>query len=84
MTRRTRLQRRWHPKRFRMRGVTLRLPRMTPEEAVLLADVLEELVGAIWKTYGDAMADHLAAIDPEGMPEQEPPGDTIPNEEEDP
>lgn len=65
--------RKWHPKRLRMRSVQVRLPPLTPEEAVILADVLEELVGAVWKTFGDGMADYLGAVDPEGMPEQDPP-----------
>jgi hypothetical protein len=46
---------------------------MTAEEAMFLADVLDQLQTTIWKTFGDGMADYLGRVDPDGMPYQDPP-----------
>ncbi len=62
-----------------MRSVRLQLPPMTPAEAILLSDLLEEAVSSIWRTYGAGMADFLGCVDPEGMPEQEPPDSAAPD-----
>ena len=66
-----------------MRSVCFQLPPMTPDEAILLSDLLQEAVSAIWRTYGDGMADYLGGVDPEGMPEQDPPDPALPEPEGD-
>ena len=59
---------------------------MSPREALLLSDLLQEAVSSIWRAHGDGIADYLGCVDPEGMPEQEPPappGPAHPESEED-
>jgi len=34
----------------------------TPEEALVIAAFLEQVVGAIWRTHGRAMAQHLQRV----------------------
>ena len=53
----------------------LHLPPLTPEEALLLCNLLDRAIAALWRTHGDAMADLLACIDPDA---------TLPTEPEDP
>jgi hypothetical protein len=40
-------------------AVTFRLPGMTAREALNLIEVLGQLDEAIWRVYGDAMADEM-------------------------
>lgn len=40
-------------------AVTFRLPGMTAREALNLIEVLGQLDQAIWRVYGDAMADEM-------------------------
>jgi len=40
----------------------LRLPPLDPHQAFLVAEVLERLLHALWRTYGADLADHAAAL----------------------
>lgn len=50
---------------------TIYLPKMTGEQAYLLAKILEETVTAIWRAHGDDMADFQGRVFPD---EPSPPG----------
>ncbi|MFH0798700.1 MAG: hypothetical protein V2A66_00805 [Pseudomonadota bacterium] len=39
----------------------IHLPTLDAPEALLLVEILERAVQAIWRTHGPSMADHLAA-----------------------
>jgi hypothetical protein len=53
-------------------GSAINLPRLSPEEAYVLVDVLELICRSLWDTYGDDMLD-LAAVDdaPQRPPEDD-------------
>jgi hypothetical protein len=61
MTDRTTLawKRRGHP------HAQIHLPPLTAEEALLLSNLLDRAIAALWRTHGDAMADLLACLDPD-------------------
>jgi len=40
----------------------IRLPALDTHQALLLVDLLERTSRALWRAYGDAMADRLAAL----------------------
>lgn len=47
----------------------IHLPPLTADEALLIANLLDRAIAALWRTHGDAMADLLGCIDPDaGMP----------------
>ena len=54
-------------------GVTIRLPRLTAQEAWAVAALLEQLQRALWRVHGDAMADYQGAACPDHPPTQEAP-----------
>ncbi|MEK7223737.1 MAG: hypothetical protein AAB156_05635 [Pseudomonadota bacterium] len=56
MTSRTRPH---HPRGRRAR---IELPTLRGEEAVCLVDILETAINAIWRAYGDDMADYLGML----------------------
>lgn len=43
----------------------IHLPPLTAEEALLLSNLLDRAIAALWRTHGDAMADLLACLDPD-------------------
>lgn len=45
----------------------LHLPPLTGEEALLLVNLLDRAIAALWRAHGDAMADLLACIDPDAL-----------------
>ena len=48
------------------------LPPLTGEEALLLCNLLDRAIAALWRTHGDAMADLLACLDPDAPLSAEP------------
>jgi hypothetical protein len=52
-------KRRGHP------HAQIHLPPLTAEEALLLCNLLDRAICALWRTHGDAMGDLLACLDPE-------------------
>ena len=59
-------KRRGHP------HAQIHLPPLTADEALLLANLLDRAIAALWRTHGDAMADLLACIDPDAALPTEP------------
>ena len=52
----------------RRRHARIHLPALEPDQAVILVQVLERAVGAIWRAHGDEMADFLGRVAPNSMP----------------
>ena len=52
----------------RLPHARIHLPSMEPDQAVMVVDVLEKTVKAIWRAHGDAMADYLGCVAPDSMP----------------
>jgi hypothetical protein len=53
---------------WRRRGdphAQIHLPPLTAHEALLLANLLDRAIAALWRTHGNAMADLLACLDPD-------------------
>ena len=53
---------------WRRRGhphAQIHLPPLTADEALLLANLLDRAITALWRTHGDGMADLLACLDPD-------------------
>ena len=50
------------------RHIRIQLPPMDPDLAVALVRVLDKAIEAVWRTYGDAMADYLGCVAPDSMP----------------
>lgn len=50
----------------------IHLPPLTGEEALLLVNLLDRAIAALWRAHGDAMADLLACIDPDTALPTEP------------
>ncbi len=50
----------------------IHLPPLTGEEALLLCNLLDRAIVALWRTHGDAMADLLACIDPHAAMPSDP------------
>lgn len=69
MTKRTTLahQRRGHP------HAQVHLPPLTGEEALLLCNLLDRAICALWRAHGHAMADLLACLDPDTPAPEQPP-----------
>ena len=44
------------------RRARITLPPLTSEQALAVVDLLEHAIAAIWRTHGEAMADHLAML----------------------
>ena len=64
----------------RQPGAEVRLKSLTAEEAWAVAAILEDLLDAIWRTHGPAMADYQGGVFPDWVPahgadpgEEEPP-----------
>jgi hypothetical protein len=57
-------------------GSAVDLPHLSPEEAVVLVDVLERICQSLWDTYGEEMSDLVAAAEP---PEDVPPDNGDPD-----
>ena len=51
----------------------IHLPPLTAHEALLICNLLDRAIAALWRTHGDAMADLLAGLDPEAAMSSEPP-----------
>jgi hypothetical protein len=61
---------------WRRRGdphAQIHLPPLTAEEALLVANLLDRAIAALWRTHGDAMAELLACIDPDASLQTETP-----------
>ena len=50
----------------------IHLPPLTAQEALLVCNLLERAIAALWRTHGHAMADLLACIDPDALLHTEP------------
>ena len=50
----------------------IHLPPLTAQEALLLCNLLDRAIAALWRTHGDAMADLLACVDPDAALPSEP------------
>ena len=50
----------------------IHLPPLTGDEALLLVNLLDRAIAALWRTHGDAMADRLAVLDPDAAVSTEP------------
>ena len=50
----------------------LHLPPLTAHEALLLCNLLDRAIAALWRTHGDAMADLLACCDPDAALSSDP------------
>ena len=61
----------WHRKSTL--GAKIRLPDLTAQEALLVAKILESIAAAIWRAHGYAMADFIAAWDPDDPTDYDPP-----------
>ena len=54
----------------------IHFPPLTGEEALLVANLLDRALAALWRTHGDAMADLLGCLDPDALLPTEP-GDPV-------
>ncbi len=63
------------PRRYGTRRARIHLPPMSAGEALLLADIFERAIRALWRAHGDAIADHLGCVDPDRMLAWQSPGD---------
>jgi len=62
-------------------GSSVDLPHMAPHEALIVTDILERIVSALWDAYGDEMAEIAAEEDlepPEESPSAHDGSDDIP------
>lgn len=50
----------------------IHFPPLTAHEALLLSNLLDRAIAALWHTHGDAMADLLSCLDPEAAPPSHP------------
>lgn len=50
------------------RGTQIYLPPLDPEQAWSVVIVLEQIINAIWRTHGDAMADYQGRVWPDLPP----------------
>ncbi len=50
----------------------IHLPPLTAEEALLVANLLDRAIAALWRIHGDAMADLLACLDPDANRQTDP------------
>jgi hypothetical protein len=48
------------------------LPALNGAQAVDLVNLLDQVITAVWRAHGDAMADYLACVDPESLPGKTP------------
>jgi hypothetical protein len=64
-------------RRIGTRRARIHLPPLTAEEALLLADIFERGIRALWRAHGDAMADHLGCVDPDRMLAWQSPDDVV-------
>ena len=55
----------------------IHLPPLTAEEALLISNLLDRAIAALWRTHGDAMADLLACLDPDAAMSIDP-DDSVP------
>ena len=53
-------------KRTRPPHAQIHLPPLTADQALLLVNLLDRAIAAIWRTHGEQMADLLAGDDPDG------------------
>ena len=52
----------------RRRHAQIHLPPLDPDQAVVLVNILEKAIEAVWRAHGDAMADYLGRVAPDSMP----------------
>lgn len=56
----------------------IHLPPLSAHEALLVANLLDRAIAALWRSHGDAMADLLVCIDPDPPLPTEPGDPTNP------
>lgn len=49
------------------------LPPLSGAEALLLCNLMDRAITALWRTHGDAMAEVLSDLSPRATPPEEPP-----------
>ena len=59
-------------KRTRPPHAQIHLPPLTADQALLLVNLLDRAIAAIWRTHGEQMADLRAGEDPEAAVWSEP------------
>ena len=59
-------------KRTGPRHAQIHLPPLTGDEALLLVNLLDRAITAIWRAHADEMADLLACVDPEAAVSTDP------------
>jgi hypothetical protein len=52
----------------RRRHARIHLPPLDPDQAVVLVNIMEKAIKAVWRAHGDAMADYLGRVAPDSMP----------------
>lgn len=50
------------------RHARIHLSPLDPDQAVVLVNILEKVIEAVWRAHGDAMADYLGRVAPDSMP----------------
>ena len=68
------------PPAWRRRGrphAQLHLPPLTAHEALLLCNLLDRAITAIWRAHGHSMADLLACCDPDAALSSDPTDTTV-------
>jgi hypothetical protein len=56
----------------RRRHAQVHFPALEPDQALLVVDLLERVIGGIWRAHGDAMADFLGRVAPDSELMQQP------------
>jgi hypothetical protein len=51
----------------------IHFPPLTAHEALLLSNLLDRAIAALWRTHGDAMADLLSCLDPQAAASDQAP-----------
>lgn len=59
------------------RGARIHLPPMSAQNALLVTDVVERILRALWRAHGDAIADYLGRVDPDRMIAWQSPDDVV-------
>ena len=58
--------------RRRHRHAQVHFPPLTGQEALLIVNLLDRVITALYRTHGDAMADLLACVDPGSLARPNP------------
>ncbi len=60
------------PNHLRRRHAQIHFPPLDASEALLVVNLFEKAITAIWRAHGDDMADYLGRVDPDSEMMQEP------------